>query len=224
MMHQIDVGKFGDNFTHEHLRRLTCVMIAANYENIFRKLPGALDTLKFQYGQPDPTHEGPYSPKQWLLQQVKDGTWADDLTLLAFSIVFNLKVSLMFGESYDIHHYRHNGPLRDADIVLINHRNEHFSGTGKYYFLARRPHPLHTDPNCKKETGKNLFLDFFILYFFSQTGTQRRSQQACYWKDCHPQCSSCSTWGSHHSVRKFTTKARIFLQHWRQFRVSSIFT
>lgn len=129
----MDVSRFKQDFTHAHLRRLLCVLIAENYHLIFNQNEGALNLLKFQYGTPDPSHEGPYSPKGWLLEQVKEGTWADSLIVMAFSLLFNLKLSLVYGETCDVSHYRHAGDLSKADVVIVNNKNIHFTGTGKFY-------------------------------------------------------------------------------------------
>lgn len=131
----MSIKEVDPSFTVMHLRRNIIVLMAEFYHLIFT--PMGLKNLRFNYGHPDKSHNGPFSPKTYLLDQLKKSTWGDELVILGVSIIWNLKITTLYAASLKANNYRFEGMMENADVILVYNEAGHFSGTGNLQKVSK---------------------------------------------------------------------------------------
>ena len=79
-----------------------------------------------------------FSFKDYLLHLLQSDTWGDELVLSVVSIMWNVKVSVIFPRTLKKYHIRHSvQDLTKVEVVVINTGGMHYSavGKGRYHVL-----------------------------------------------------------------------------------------
>lgn len=111
-------------FTASDLRRNIVVLMAQFYDDVFNDT--AFTHLQWMYSSK------PISPRQYLLDMLKTTTWADTLMARGLSIVWNLRVSLLYTNPLSVVRIRHRVKPTEADVVIIYNGRDHFTSTSKF--------------------------------------------------------------------------------------------
>ena len=73
-----------------------------------------------------------FSFKDYLLHLLQSDTWGDELVLSVVSIMWNVKVSVIFPRTLKKYHIRHAvQDLTKVEVVVINTGGMHYSAVGK---------------------------------------------------------------------------------------------
>ena len=73
-----------------------------------------------------------FSFKDYLLHLLQSDTWGDELVLSVVSIMWNVKVSVIFPKTLKKYHIRHAvQDLTKMEVVVINTGGMHYSAVGK---------------------------------------------------------------------------------------------
>ena len=73
-----------------------------------------------------------FSFKDYLLHLLQSDTWGDELVLSVVSIMWNVKVSVIFPKTLKKYHIRHAvQDLTKVEVVVINTGGMHYSAVGK---------------------------------------------------------------------------------------------
>ena len=112
------------------------------------------------YEYNNPVEKKQFSIKSYLLYMLGNDTWGDEAILYGASLLWSLKVSVVFANSARVYNIRHNqNNLRKVDILVLNSGN-HYSAIGTYGSHT------HKNGSCGRETGRRRV----------KTGRPRRTQ------------------------------------------------
>ena len=75
--------------------------------------------------------EEPFSLQSFLAYHLRPNTWADELTIMALSIMWQLKIIIVTGHNRKCSRVRLKGTLKQADMIFLHTGNNHFSTIGK---------------------------------------------------------------------------------------------
>jgi hypothetical protein len=115
--------------TFQHLRRLICVLIAQYFSEIFEEESND-KTENLLVVCFSPEVKGVKTPANWIKAMLKDGAWADSLMIKCVSMIWGLKITVLY-EQLDVIHYRHEGSLYESDLLFI-----FVGGNGGNHYLA----------------------------------------------------------------------------------------
>ena len=89
-------------------------------------------------------HPGPFSFKEYLEYILLDGTWGDELLIVAMSLRWQIAITVVHAGVDDEDpekkdplresRVRHNRPLEEVDLVLVYCGHNHYVGASKYFF------------------------------------------------------------------------------------------
>ena len=80
-----------------------------------------------------------FSFKDYLLHLLQSDTWGDELVLSVVSIMWNVKVSVIFPRTLKKYHIRHAvQDLSKVEVVVINTGGMHYSAVGKGRYCVLR--------------------------------------------------------------------------------------
>ena len=101
----------------------------------------AADKPDFQYIR-EQELPGPFSFAQWLRHQMKASTYADSNILMAISMLWQLRVTVLNAEELFEIRFRHHCRISKADMVFIHSSStEHYVAAGKRsYYIRKRPY------------------------------------------------------------------------------------
>ena len=75
--------------------------------------------------------EGPFSLQSFLAYHLRPNTWADELIIMALSIMWQVKIIIVAGHDRKCSKVRLKGTLKQADMIFLHTENKHFSTIGK---------------------------------------------------------------------------------------------
>ena len=88
-------------------------------------------------------HPGPFSFKEYLEYMLLEGTWGDELMIVAMSLRWQIAITVVHAgvdhedpEKKDPlreSRVRHNRPLEEVDLVLVYCGQNHYVGASKYF-------------------------------------------------------------------------------------------
>ena len=113
-------------YTADHLKRQT-VMFICDHKSFF--LTYAWRHILVEYNQDQSKN---FSFKDYLLHLLQSDTWGDELVLSVVSIMWNVKVSVIFPKTLKKYQIRHAvQDLTKVEVVVINTGGMHYSAVGK---------------------------------------------------------------------------------------------
>ena len=113
-------------YTADHLMRQT-VMFICDHKSFF--LTYAWRHILVEYNQDQSKN---FSFKDYLLHLLQSDTWGDELVLSVVSIMWNVKVSVIFPKTLKKDHIRHAvQDLTKVEVVVINTGGMHYSAVSK---------------------------------------------------------------------------------------------
>ena len=113
-------------YTADHLKRQT-VMFICDHKSFF--LTYAWRHILVEYNQDQSRN---FSFKDYLLHLLQSDTWGDELVLSVVSIMWNVKMSVIFPKTLKKYHIRHAvQDLTKVEVVVINTGGMHYSAVGK---------------------------------------------------------------------------------------------
>ena len=143
-------------YSNTHLRRQIAVTVAENPEFFFPILSqhikgnyGHLRISKATYEQKmqddtitpqekeDYECPGPFSLKGYLHALLKRKFWGDEIVLMISSMMWQVGITVVTGETLCCIKFRHSNMLSKADIVLIRSGYNHYIPAGKFFTLYR---------------------------------------------------------------------------------------
>ena len=75
--------------------------------------------------------EGPFFLQSFLASHLRPNTWADELIIMALSIMWQLKIIIVTGHDRKCSRVRLKGTLKQADMIFLHTGNKYFSTIGK---------------------------------------------------------------------------------------------
>ena len=79
----------------------------------------------------DQDSPGPFSFVSYLEYLLKPNTWGDHSTILILSMMWQVKITVVTAETQKQQRFRHDSPLKDADIVLVFCGGNHYIPAGE---------------------------------------------------------------------------------------------
>ena len=70
------------------------------------------------------------SYKDYLRNMLKIGFWGEDVVLYSLACLFDLNITVLNSRRLAEYRFRHNQPLKDADVVLVYNGNNHYLYAG----------------------------------------------------------------------------------------------
>ena len=130
-------------YTNSHLRRQMVIWMAQQGDYLVSThrihLLGMLAA---------PSHLGPHSLKEYLLEMLDDGTWGDRFMLECFSMMFNVAISIVIAESLVVERVRHEREVGESDIVLVYSGGNHYVAAGMFNISVVFPINLVRCADC----------------------------------------------------------------------------
>ena len=139
-------------YSNTHLRRQLVVTVTENPEFFWPVLSQhikgnyghlRLDTATFnkktqdgtitQQEREDYECPGPFSLVSYLKALMKRTFWGDEMVLMISSMMWQVGITVLTGETLRCIKFRHSNALSKADIVLIRSGNNHYVPAGKCY-------------------------------------------------------------------------------------------
>ena len=143
-------------YSNTHLRRQIAVTVAENPEFFFPMLSqhikgnyGHLRISKATYDQKmrdgtitsqekeDYECPGPFSLKGYLHALLKRKFWGDEIVLMISSMMWQVGITVVTGETLRCIKFRHSNALPKADIVLVRSGYNHYVPAGKFFTSYR---------------------------------------------------------------------------------------
>lgn len=143
----LDVPK---EYTNTHLRRQLVMTILNHMDFFFEMLK---NSILGQYGHDRMPEEelrqkelnkevtvdfareqrlpGPFSFLSWLRYSLQRDSWGDETTLALISMMWQLRITVVYAETLIQEKIRHKQPLQKADIVVVYCGGTHYVGAGK---------------------------------------------------------------------------------------------
>lgn len=137
-------------YSNTHLRRQMVMTIIKHPEFFFDMIKNSLlgqygheriDDLELRAKQLDAevTPEflmrqrlpGPFSFVTWLQHILKATSWGDEITLTVISMMWQIRITVVYAESLLQERVRHNQALENTDIVIVYCGGTHYCGAGK---------------------------------------------------------------------------------------------
>ena len=114
-------------YTNQHMRREVVHHLATNMD-VYRE--DLILLVRGIYGAGDPLTT-PQSICSYLQELLRINFWADEIVLRVLSLLFNVTITVIRGESGREDRVRHSRDLSQVDIVLLLAKRGHYSPTGK---------------------------------------------------------------------------------------------
>jgi hypothetical protein len=130
-----------DGYTAQHLR-LQAVHFMATHARMF--FGSQRECLQAVYGLPvapgEEAHGGPFSYHGYLMFMLDDTAWGDSLVLMALSMMFGVRISLVSYHGFTVQMFRHSFPdFHGVDILLFYNGRTHYSALGELFLLHLLP-------------------------------------------------------------------------------------
>ena len=110
-------------------KRMILLFICHNWE-FFVGYDTFIDALKGMYGWAG-GDQGPFSLQSCLAYHFRPNTWADELIIMALSIMWQLKIIIVTGHDRKCSRVRLKGTLKQACMIFLHTGNKHFSTISK---------------------------------------------------------------------------------------------
>ena len=89
---------------------------------------------------------GPFSFLGFLRYMLKEDSWGDETTLTLLSMMWQVRITVVYAETLIQERIRHDLPLTKADIVVVLCGRRHYCGAGEY----RSPRNIYRSPRNNK--------------------------------------------------------------------------
>ena len=124
---------------------MVAVLAVEHWETVFTG--EVITSLQSEYGMTEEDRNqaavsvqrpgGPYSVRTYLEALLDAKTWADSVCLNLISRLFLLRVSVIVaGEDMAITRIRHNGSIRQSDVIVVYNGYSHYVPARKFYVLC----------------------------------------------------------------------------------------
>jgi hypothetical protein len=81
----------------------------------------------------DQVPPGPFSYQQYLSYMLREGSWGDQVVIMAFSMMVGATVTVLNVDGLYPLGFRHNRPLDATDVLLVYNGGTHYVGTGNAF-------------------------------------------------------------------------------------------
>ena len=115
-------------YTNQHMRREVVFHLATHVAEYEQDL---IPYIRGIHGAGDPLTT-PQSVCSYMQDLQQTTFWADEIVLRAFSIIYELTITVIRGDTGREERVCHNRELSDVDIVLVLIRRGHYSLAGKF--------------------------------------------------------------------------------------------
>ena len=121
-------------FVAEHLKRMVLAFMSVNHTWFRDRVK---EDLRGTYTGPrdDPDSPGPFSYAEYLDYMHRRGSWGDEIILLAISLMWKVRISVIYAETLAVKRIRHDHDLATTDIILIYAGRQHYSAVGKVVYV-----------------------------------------------------------------------------------------
>jgi hypothetical protein len=122
-------------FWNQHLRRMVLSWMvdnAAEVEPLIREQLAGIYGMAEGGRRTPGQHRGPFSYRGYLQYMAHSSSWGDEITLLMFSLMLDVKVTVIQAQGLNHIKLRHADPTLDTvDFVLLYNGSSHYSKIGK---------------------------------------------------------------------------------------------
>ncbi len=132
-------------FNTQEFRNMVAILAAEHWETVFTE--EVITSLQSEYGMMEEDRNqaaasgqrpgGHYSMRTYLEALLDAKMWADSVCLNLISRLFLLRMSVIAaGEDMAVTRIRHNGSIRQSDIIVVYNGYSHYVPARKFYVLC----------------------------------------------------------------------------------------